>query len=165
MRGRHGRQFAGLMVSCADESGRFGKAPHLYSTIPPTGLCFWVCLLAIFLGPCARAQSTDEVHVVPRSGANDDPGQNSTANRLRLDVDLVLVPTTVTDRTNRPIVDLEKQDFGIYEDDRPQQIRYFGEEDAPISVGLVLDVSRSMTNKIDTERRAVAEFFKRQSAR
>jgi len=77
-----------------------------------------------------------------------------------VDVDLVLVPTTVTDHRNRPIVDLQKQDFGIYEDNAQQQIRYFGAEDAPISVGLILDVSRSMTNKIDTERRAVAEFFK-----
>ncbi len=92
--------------------------------------------------------------------ANDASGQNAAARRLRVDVDLVLVPTTVTDHMNRPIMDLHPQDFGIYEDNAQQQIRYFGEEDAPISVGLILDVSRSMTNKIDTERAAVAEFFK-----
>jgi len=80
-------------------------------------------------------------------------------------LDLVLVPTTVTDHMNRPIVDLQKQDFGIFEDNAQQQIRYFGEEDAPISVGMILDVSRSMTNKIDTERAAVAEFFNRANPR
>jgi Ca-activated chloride channel family protein len=57
-------------------------------------------------------------------------------------------------------MDLQKQNFGIFEDDAPQQIRYFTAEDEPISIGLILDVSHSMTNKIDTERAAVTEFFK-----
>jgi len=137
------------------------------STIRAAALWSWLSVATILLAPCAWAQSIDEVHVAPRSRASqalhpgtDGSGQDSAAKRLRVDVDLVLVPTTVTDHMNHPIVDLQRQDFGIYEDNAQQQIRYFGEEDAPISVGLILDVSRSMTNKIDTERRAVEEFFK-----
>jgi Ca-activated chloride channel family protein len=79
---------------------------------------------------------------------------------MRVDVDLVLVPAAVTDRMNRPVMDLQKQNFGIFEDDAQQQIRYFTAEDEPISIGLILDVSGSMSNKVDTERAAVAEFFK-----
>jgi Ca-activated chloride channel family protein len=79
---------------------------------------------------------------------------------LRVDVDLVLVPATVTDRMNRPVMDLQKQNFGVFEDDERQQIRYFAAEDEPLSIGLILDVSGSMSNKIDTVRAAVAEFFK-----
>jgi Ca-activated chloride channel homolog len=135
----------------------------------PRPVDWWAraCVLAILLGSCSFAQSGDEVHVTPQRQANqaahasgDGFSQDSAGKRLRVDVDLVLVPTTVTDRMNRPIMDLGKQDFGIYEDHAQQQIRYFGEEDVPISVGLILDVSRSMSNKIDAERRAVAEFFK-----
>jgi Ca-activated chloride channel homolog len=70
------------------------------------------------------------------------------------------VSEQITDRMNRPILDLQKQNFGLFEDDAEQQIRYFAEEDEPISIGVILDVSKSMSNKIETERAAVAEFFK-----
>jgi Ca-activated chloride channel homolog len=163
MSGRQVLEFIALGESAIDPIG--GGRQALITRA--AGLCLWLLLAAVLLAACAWAQSTDEVHVTPRDRASQAPhpgadaaGQNSAAKRLRVDVDLVLVPTTVTDHMNRPIVDLQKQDFGIYEDNAQQQIRYFGEEDAPISVGLILDVSRSMTNKIDTERRAVAEFFK-----
>jgi Ca-activated chloride channel homolog len=120
------------------------------------------------------AQSIDEVHIVSRnfpvSNPSTTPAQVSSqpdaardtnpARSLRVDVDLVLVPATVTDRMNRPIIDLQQQDFGVFEDDARQQIRYFSEEDEPISIGLILDVSKSMSNKVDTERAAVAQFFK-----
>ena len=79
---------------------------------------------------------------------------------FRVAVDLVLVPVTVTDALNHPHTDLDREDFRIYEGDQAQQIRYFSTEDSPISVGLLLDVSKSMQDKIATERAAVDEFFK-----
>ena len=79
---------------------------------------------------------------------------------LRVDVDLVLVPVTVTDPMNRPVLELRKQDFKVYEDNELQQIQYFSAEEAPISVGLLLDMSKSMANKFVTERAAAEEFFK-----
>jgi len=78
---------------------------------------------------------------------------------LHVGVDLVLVPVTVVDDMNRPVMGLAKQDFSVFEDNDPQQISLFTEEDAPISVGLLLDVSRSMSNKFVTERAAVESFF------
>lgn len=124
---------------------------------------------SILLTSQALGQSIDEVHVAPagtatRVPSNADrpvPGSaGKPVKRMRVDVDLVLVPATVTDRMNRPVMDLQKQNFGIFEDDAQQQIRYFAAEDEPLSIGLILDVSGSMRNKIDTERAAVAEFFK-----
>jgi len=79
---------------------------------------------------------------------------------LRVSVDLVLVPVTVTDTLNRPKTNLGREDFTVYEEDQAQDIRYFSKEDSPISVGLLLDVSKSMHDKIDTERVAVDQFFK-----
>ncbi|PYV59054.1 MAG: VWA domain-containing protein [Acidobacteria bacterium] len=78
---------------------------------------------------------------------------------LHVGVDLVLVPVTVVDDMNRPVMGLDRQHFSVYEDNDPQQITLFTEEDSPISVGLLLDVSRSMTNKFVTERAAVESFF------
>ena len=79
---------------------------------------------------------------------------------FRVPSDLVLVPVTVTDRLNRPQTDLRPEDFIVYESQKAQKIQYFSSEDSPISVGLLVDISQSMTKKIDTERAAVAEFFK-----
>jgi Ca-activated chloride channel homolog len=127
------------------------------------------CLFLIAFLTCPaflRAQS-DDVHIATPVAVKSadlhaedcNAGLCSSGRRLRADVDLVLVPAIVTDRMNRPIMALRKQDFGVSEDNTQQQIRYFAAEDAPISVGLILDVSKSMANKIDTERAAVSQFF------
>ena len=127
-----------------------------------------VCLSMLDCTAWAQSDSLNEPHVVPRAQAE---GAASTASigaaplgprtkPMRVDVDLVLVPVTVTDALNRPVIDLPKQNFTLYEGGVAQPIRYFSTEDAPISVGLILDCSGSMKNKIEYEREAVAEFFK-----
>ena len=135
-------------------------------------LSVFLCLGAFLIASRAQAQSSDEVHVVPRNQPdhtnhgpvfeppNSDSALNAHTRPLRADVDLVLIPATVTDGRNRPVIDLQKQNFTVYEENERQDIRNFSTEDAPISVGLIVDVSKSMTNKIETERTAVAEFFK-----
>jgi Ca-activated chloride channel homolog len=122
------------------------------------------CLLFLcFISTWLRPQSADEVHITaPAAVARNrtGPGLESAGRPMRVGVDVVLVPVAVTDSTNRPVLGLEKQDFALFEDDQPQEIRYFWSEDAPISVGILLDLSRSMGNKIDDARAAVGEFFK-----
>jgi len=126
--------------------------------------CASILSMPAVCSACAHSQS-DDVHIVARLSSAEpgsvdiNPRSESPARRVRVDVDLVLVPTTVSDRLNRPVMNLGPQDFALYEDNAKQQIRYFSSEDASISVGLILDVSRSMTNKIETERAAVAQFF------
>ena len=78
---------------------------------------------------------------------------------LRVDVNLVLVPVTVVDSLNRPVIDLPQQKFSLTEGGVPQKIQYFSREDAPISVALILDFSGSMNNKIEYELQAVDQFF------
>jgi len=131
------------------------------------GLCF-ACIIFVSL---SAAQGND-VHIVPRAGAKADsrlaqPNGAATADLpavhtkpLRVDVNLVMVPVTVTDAKNHPVLGLDKQHFDVFEDDEPQQIRYFTSEDAPMSLGVVLDLSGSMKNKIPIAREAVGDFFK-----
>jgi VWFA-related protein len=73
---------------------------------------------------------------------------------------LVVVPVAVTDPSNRYVLGLEQGDFKIFEDGAEQKITHFSSEDAPLSVGLILDISGSIGAKLDTERRAVREFLK-----
>ena len=113
-----------------------------------------------------QAQSSDRVHVAPRPEhieSADATGKSDltiATKTLRVDVDLVLVPVTVTDTLNRPVLGLSKDDFQLLDGGREQQIRFFSSEDAPLSVGFVLDVSNSMMKRISTEREALAEFFR-----
>ena len=63
---------------------------------------------------------------------------------LRVDTNLVLVPTTVNDLFNRPVTGLEKENFRIFEDKVEQTITSFSSEDEPISLGFIFDTSGSM---------------------
>jgi len=81
-----------------------------------------------------------------------------------MDVDMVLVPVMVTDALNRSVTDLEKDRFSLYQNGARQEITYFSTEDGPVSVGLLLDLSGSMSHKFELERAAVSEFFKNANA-
>jgi len=110
----------------------------------------------------ARAQSADEAHIatrVPVDGVAPSLGAATRSQPMRVDVDLVMIPVIATDPMNRPVLSLQRDDFALYEGTSRQQIRYFSLEDAPLSIGLVLDCSASMKNKIEYERQALQEFF------
>jgi Ca-activated chloride channel homolog len=79
---------------------------------------------------------------------------------MKVDVDLVLVPVTITDPMNRLVTGLEKDNFQLYEGNAQQQIRSFSSDDAPVSVGVIFDSSGSMASKMDRAKDAVMEFFK-----
>jgi len=88
------------------------------------------------------------------------PAPDAPATDIRVETTLVLIPVTVTDPTNRYVLGLDKQNFRVFEDDSEQKIKQFSGEDAPLSVGLVLDTSGSMGDKMDISRRAISEFLK-----
>ena len=95
----------------------------------------------------------------PKGAASNNAALNSTT-AFRADSTLVLVPVSVTDPSNRYVLGLAKEDFSVFEDDVEQKVTHFSNEDAPLSIGLLVDTSGSMGAKLDTSRRAVAEFMK-----
>lgn len=130
-----------------------------------------LCLLACGLVRPSLAQTVD-VHLAPRVahraqadaaphvGEITDPELRTHTKAFRKDVDLVLVPVTVTDPMNRLVAGLGKDSFVLLENGQPQQIRSLSTEDAPISLGVIFDVSGSMVDKIEESRQAVVEFFR-----
>jgi len=60
----------------------------------------------------------------------------------------VVLQATVRDRKGRLVTDLRAQDFQVYEDGVLQRIRFFQREDVPVTVGLIIDHSRSMGPKL-----------------
>jgi len=139
---------------------------------------FIACLISFlagsfFLIPAdafAQAADVDDVHVAPRLDTSSPEkvteqtvlaGTIQThAATLRSKVDLVLVPVTVTDPLNRLVTGLDKENFAVYEGKDLQDVRHFSSEDAPISLGVIFDMSGSMSSKIERAREAVIEFFK-----
>jgi Ca-activated chloride channel homolog len=80
--------------------------------------------------------------------------------RIRVDVNLVLVPATVTDPMNRLVTGLERQNFEVYDNNIGQIIKSFSTEDAPVTIGIVFDLSGSMASKFGRARKALSEFLR-----
>src|SRR5262249_27407593 len=66
---------------------------------------------------------------------------------------------TVTDSQGRPVADLDREHFRLWEDRIEQKIEYFVSEDIPQTVGILFDVSASMKNKITAAREAAMKFL------
>ncbi len=132
------------------------------STITTRVLCVAIIFLLRFglvvltlLTP-AFAQS-----LVPDDVKHDTPGQViKQGQSVHLDVELALVNVTVTDPYNRLVTGLEPDNFRIFEDNIEQEVVNFSSEDVPISIGVILDHSGSMANKLGKAKQAAFQFFK-----
>lgn len=83
----------------------------------------------------------------------------SAASRVRVHVEVVNVPVTVVDKRGRPVIDLNKEDFEVFEDGVLQTIRYFSREvRQPLRIGLILDTSNSARRALQFEKDAASEF-------
>lgn len=148
---------------------RYSLGKVLKSAVPARAAVLpLILVIAWMLGaaPLASAQSSiSDVHITPRKQpekkpADIDPSLKTHTKPMIVDVDLVLVNVTITDPMNRLVTGLEKDNFKVFEGNQEQQIRHFSSEDAPISLGVIFDVSASMKTKMDKAKEAVIEFFK-----
>jgi Ca-activated chloride channel family protein len=148
--------------------------PEGRSSVQPEQRLRIVCLAAamlVFLC-CAGAQEDplNRVHINPPPPAHPEtplPDAKGamvapvrSGMRIRVDTNLVLVPLTVTDPLDRLVTGLEKENFSVYENNRPENIKSFSSEDAPVSIGVIFDLSGSMSNKIIRARDSILEFMK-----
>jgi VWFA-related protein len=79
---------------------------------------------------------------------------------IKVDVEVVNVLCTVHDRQGALVRDLKQENFKVFEDGRPQQIRYFAQDaDMPLTVALLLDVSGSVRWFVEEEKHAAATFL------
>jgi len=81
-------------------------------------------------------------------------------SRIQVRVELVNVLATVTDKKNRLVTDLTKDDFRVFEDGRPQEIRFFSREtDLPLRIALLIDTSNSVRGRLRFEQEAAIDFL------
>ncbi|MBN1571123.1 MAG: VWA domain-containing protein [Acidobacteria bacterium] len=84
--------------------------------------------------------------------------ENRTAPVISVSVNLVKVPISVFDETGNLVSDLRREDFRVWEDQVPQQIRSFGVDSNPVSVVLLLDTSMSGKSELKKIKEAATEF-------
>jgi len=156
-----------------------GKAPAESGNLRRLGARWPLCALSLlFLLPPAPAQDNplDKIHTPPPASATPAVGEPAGAEapaasgpdalkihpgaRIRMNVDMVLVPVTVTDPMNRLVTGLEQEDFQVYENSGQQKISTFASEDAPVSIGIVFDLSGSMSSKLIRARESILQFIK-----
>ncbi len=110
--------------------------------------------------------NVNDVHVESRDVApSDNAGgipiellSNLGLAVIKTAVKLVLVPVSVTDTNQRFVTGLSQDNFQIFEGKTPQSIQHFPREDVPVSIGIILDVSGSMGDKVERLREAVNQF-------
>jgi len=107
------------------------------------------------------------VGLIPAFGQNggDDrrrprrPGQDDKSYSIKQRSDLVDLIVTVTDKNGYAVNQIDSNDMEVYEDDVRQQIEYYSQEDTPVSIGIIFDVSASMRKKLVDARRALDSFI------
>ena len=125
------------------------RARRIQRDVIATG---WIVLACASLPSSAYAQASLRPRV--QLGA-----KGSRSPVIRTDVRQVFIPTTVTDSVGRPIQGLRKQDFRLLEDGVEQDLSNFFVDDGPISIGIILDISGSVRNKVGEARQAINEFL------
>ena len=123
-------------------------------------VCRLSTLTALLISANISLVAQQQPLATPGAQQNSSGGAAMHSRPMRVDVDLALVNVTVTDIHNHPIVGLQQDSFRVFEDDIEQEVIHFSSEDVPISVGLILDVSGSMGDKLSYLRDAAVQFLK-----
>jgi len=79
---------------------------------------------------------------------------------IGVNVDLVVLYTAVHDKAGKFVGGLKKENFKVFEDSVAQTIASFSQEDVPLSMGILIDVSGSMRNKIEMVTKSALAFIK-----
>jgi VWFA-related protein len=132
-----------------------GRAPR------PVRLYLAFLLPIVFMRLIAQqpgARQTPAGQTVPRTP--DQKAEDDAGTPIKVDVDVVSLYCSVRNKQNGLVNNLEKTDFDLSEDSKPQTVKYFSREtDIPLTIGLLVDVSNSQRNLIEVERQAASSFF------
>lgn len=125
---------------------------RLFDFMKQTRTIAGAALAVLLILPVTASRMTAQP---PSDSKDDDLGA-----AIKVDVDVVSLYCTVHNKQNGLVSSLEKGDFDLAEDNKPQTIKYFSKEtDIPLTMGLLIDVSGSQANMIEPERQAGSQFF------
>jgi len=119
-----------------------------------------VCLCFVLTNALPGAAADDSGPRLLENQTYRRPTQTSSnPASIRVDVNMALVPVTVLDTLGHNVLGLDRENFRVFDGTEQRPIVTFGQSDAPISVGLIFDCSRSMREKFKVARQAPAQLF------
>ncbi|MGH9355181.1 MAG: VWA domain-containing protein [Terriglobia bacterium] len=125
--------------------------PKTFAAIAIAALSFAVAASGAF----ARSGHGPHPAVQPPPAA-----ANAQNPKIKVNVNLVNVLFTVTNKKKRLVTGLTKSDFEVFEDNRPQTITFFGQQsDLPLRIGVLLDTSNSVRERLAFEKQAASDFL------
>ncbi len=131
-------------------------------------LCLLACLLVIFSASLqAQNNSADksESEAASAKPAETPPAEEQKpgaeiSGPVIVNTDLITFTVTVTDTYGRYVSGLSKNAFTVMDDKKPQEITFFSDDDSPVSVGVIFDLSGSMSgDKVRRARDALSKFI------
>ena len=132
-------------------------------------ITFVVVILALAFA--AKSQEKPQEKPSPEKPTSSTPTPPSSSQKQKLgteldgpsvliNTDLITLTVTVTDTYGRYVSGLNKNAFSIFDEKQPQEITFFSDDDSPVSVGVIFDVSGSMSgDKIKRARDALSKFI------
>lgn len=127
---------------------------------------FVVIFAMAALFAAAASDRAQEAPAKPAPPAGQAPGQEpqvtpqQSPKRIVTVVNLVDVLFTVLNRRNKLVPDLQKEDFQVFDEKFPQEIRYFSKQtDLPLRIGMLVDTSNSIRDRIKFEQDASTNFL------
>jgi Ca-activated chloride channel family protein len=124
----------------------------------PKQVSFRIAAVIVFILMAGAAYNQTQGPVQPPKQSTEPqikPGQG-----IKVDVSMTLVNLTVTDPLDRLVTGLEKEHFRVFEDGVEQEVVTLSSEDVPVSIGLVFDMSGSMSDKVEKAREAAVQFMR-----
>ena len=116
--------------------------------------CATAAVLLVVFSIVASAQATQ-----PAQNAPTSPPVNA-QDTIKVNVNVVNVLATVTDKKGHIVLDLGQKDFKLFEDNQPQTIQYFSREtDLPLRIGILIDTSNSVRERLHFEQEAAIDFL------
>jgi VWFA-related protein len=125
-------------------------------------------IISVMLSPAAPVSARQEKPPAPpppqqqKDDKNKKPAESDDDQEIKLGTQLVTVPFNVTDKKNRYINDLTKEDVELTEDGKPQQLFSFERQtDLPITIAMLIDISGSQEYTLPSEKAAGQRFFRK----
>ena len=116
-------------------------------------------IFALLAAACLPLAAAHEQQSQPTTPPQTAP-QQSEGPTIHREITLVDIVATVLNRRQKFVTDLQREDFAVFEDGKPQEIRYFSRQtDLPLRVGLLLDTSNSIRARIKFEQEAAVDFL------
>jgi Ca-activated chloride channel family protein len=94
------------------------------------------------------------------SADGQDVGPGAQRTPFRSGVDIIGMNVTATDASRHYVTDLDRQDFQIFEDGRPQQVTFFRKSSQPLALALLIDTSASMAPNLSVAQEAAVGFVR-----